>query len=96
MVNIAMLRSGPTSGMGVGAMAYSPAKVFYSVHMDGKISIKSNVKPLRAKVVSNITGLNRYKYCSHSALMGKRQCAWQDKRYVLSSFGKSLSIGRDN
>jgi putative transposase len=28
--------------------------------------------------------------------MGKRECLWQDKRYVLSFFGKSLSIGRDN
>jgi hypothetical protein len=28
--------------------------------------------------------------------MGKRQCPWQDKRYVLSCFGKSLSSGRDN
>ena len=56
----------------------------------------NRVNPLRAKVVSNITGLNRYKYCGHSALMGKRQCPWQDKRYVLSCFGKSLSSGRDN
>ncbi len=55
-----------------------------------------HLNPLRAKVVSNITGLNRYKYCSHSALMGKRQCPGQDKRYVLSSFGKGLSRGRDN
>ena len=55
-----------------------------------------HLNPLRAKVVSNITGLNRYKYCGHSALMGKRQCPWQDKRYVLSCFGKSLSSGRDN
>ena len=37
-----------------------------------------------------------YKYCGHSVLMGKRQCPWQDKRYVLSSFGKSLSSGRVN
>ena len=55
-----------------------------------------HLNPLRGKVVSNITGLNRYKYCGHSALMGKRQCFWQDKQYVLSCFGKSLSNGRDN
>ena len=55
-----------------------------------------HLNPLRAKAVTNITGLNRYKYSGHSALMGKRQCAWQDKRYVLSCFGKSLSSGRDN
>jgi len=28
--------------------------------------------------------------------MGKRQCPWQDKGYVLSCFGKSLPSGRDN
>ena len=55
-----------------------------------------HLNPLRAKVVSNMTGLNRYKYFGHSALMGKRQCPWQDKRYVLSFFGKSPSSGRDN
>ena len=55
-----------------------------------------HLNPLRAKVVSNMTGLNRYRYCGHSALMGKRQCPWQDKRYVLSFFGKSPSSGRDN
>ena len=55
-----------------------------------------HLNPLRSKVVSNIIGLNRYKYSGHSALMGKRQCSWQDKRYVLSCFGKSLSTGRDN
>ena len=55
-----------------------------------------HLNPLRSKVVSNIIGLNRYKYCGHSALMEKRQCTWQDKRYVLSCFGKSLSTGRDN
>ena len=27
--------------------------------------------------------------------MGKRQCPWQDKGYVLSCFGKSLPSGRD-
>jgi len=55
-----------------------------------------HLNPLRSKEVSNIIGLNRYKYSGHSALMEKRQCSWQDKRYVLSCFGKSLSTGRDN
>ena len=55
-----------------------------------------HLNPLRSKIVSNINGLNRYKYSGHSALMGKRQCSWQNKRYVLSCFGKSPSTGRDN
>jgi hypothetical protein len=47
-------------------------------------------------VVSNINALNRYRYSGHSALMGKRECRWQDTGYVLSFFGKSLSMGRDH
>ena len=55
-----------------------------------------HLNPLRAKVVSDIKALNRYKYSGHSALMGKREWLWQDTGYVLSSFGESLSIGRDH
>jgi len=55
-----------------------------------------HLNPLRAKLVSNINGLNRYKYSGHSALIGKRRCAWQDEKYVLSCFGKSVLEGREN
>lgn len=55
-----------------------------------------HLNPLRAKLVSNMAGLNRYKYCGHSVLMGRRQCAWQDDEYVLCCFGKRVSEGRDN
>jgi putative transposase len=48
-----------------------------------------HLNPLRAKLVSKISGLNKYKYCGHSALMGKRTCPWQDEKYVLSFFGGS-------
>ena len=53
-----------------------------------------HLNPLRAKVVSDMGGLNQYKYCGHSVLMGKSDCDWQDTKYVLSYFGGCLSKGR--
>lgn len=55
-----------------------------------------HLNSLRAKIVDDIRGLNRYKYSGHSVLMGKRDCDWQDTKYVLSYFGKSISRGREN
>jgi hypothetical protein len=45
--------------------------------------------------VPNVTGLNRYRYCGHAVLMGRRTCAWQDDKYVLSCFGNGISKGRE-
>lgn len=55
-----------------------------------------HLNPLRAKLVSNMNGLNRYKYCGHGVLMGRRNCAWQDMQYVLACFGRHVSEGREN
>ena len=55
-----------------------------------------HLNPLRAKIVADISGLNRYKYSGHSVLMGKRDCDWQETKYVLSYFGKSILKGREN
>jgi REP-associated tyrosine transposase len=55
-----------------------------------------HLNPLRAKIVSDMRGLNRYKYCGHSVLMGKRDCNWQEIKYVLSYFGKGVIKGRGN
>ena len=55
-----------------------------------------HLNPLRAKVVSDMEGLNRYKYCGHSVLMGKRRCKWQETKYVLSSFGNGRLKEREN
>ena len=54
-----------------------------------------HLNPLRAKIVPNITRLNRYKYCGHAILMGKRECTWQDDEYVLFCFGESTLDGRE-
>jgi len=55
-----------------------------------------HLNPLRAGIIANLGKLNRYKYCGHSALMGMRKCEWQDTRYVLSCFGKSLAEARQS
>lgn len=55
-----------------------------------------HLNPLRAKIVSDMRGLNRYKYSGHSVLMGKRNCDWQETKYVLSYFGKSILKAGEN
>ncbi len=54
----------------------------------------NRVNAVRAKLVSGIGELNRYKYCGHSVLVGKRKCDWQDTSYVLSYFGKRIGDAR--
>ena len=53
-----------------------------------------HLNPLRAKVVSDIKGLNTYPYCGHSDLMGKKKREWYDAKYALSFFGKTVSDAR--
>ena len=53
-----------------------------------------HLNPLRAGIVSDLSHLNRYKYCGHTVLMGKRKCEWMDTKYVLSYFGKTVSKAR--
>ena len=53
-----------------------------------------HLNPVRAKIVSDISELNRYAYCGHSVLMDKKKRPWQDSGYVLSYFGKSLREAR--
>jgi putative transposase len=53
-----------------------------------------HLNPLRARLVSNLNELNRYPYSGHSTLMGSKKNLWQDVDYVLSFFGKRLSVCR--
>jgi REP-associated tyrosine transposase len=53
-----------------------------------------HLNPLRAGLVSDISGLNRYAFCGHSALMGKMPREWQDTGYVLTHFGKTEKKAR--
>jgi len=47
-----------------------------------------HLNPLRAKVVKSFSGLERYAWCGHRGVMGKRNYPWQDRDYVLRWFGK--------
>jgi len=53
-----------------------------------------HLNPVRAKLVSDLGGLNKYPYCGHSALMGKQKRTWQETGYVLSFFGNSPAAAR--
>jgi len=46
-----------------------------------------HLNPIRAGIVRTLTELNKYAYCGHSALMGRKKRLWQDVDYVLSYFG---------
>ncbi len=46
-----------------------------------------HLNPLRSKIVLKIKKLNKYPYCGHSVLMGKKKQQWQDSKYVLDYFG---------
>jgi len=47
-----------------------------------------HLNPLRAKVVKNMSELDKYQWSGHSVLMGKLKHEWQDRDYVLSWFGQ--------
>jgi hypothetical protein len=53
-----------------------------------------HLNPLRAKLVSDLTQLDRYPYSGHSTLMGFKKKSWQDVDDVLSFFGKRVSTCR--
>jgi len=53
-----------------------------------------HLNPLRAKIVADLKGLDRYAYSGHSALMGKKKRDWQDVEYVLGFFGKNIRVAR--
>ncbi|MGD9181339.1 MAG: transposase [Desulfobacterales bacterium] len=46
-----------------------------------------HLNPFRAKRVSDISKLNQYAYCGHSALLDRKKREWQDTDYVLSFYG---------
>ncbi|MBN2318998.1 MAG: transposase, partial [Acidobacteria bacterium] len=53
-----------------------------------------HLNPLRARIVFTLSELNRYQYSGHSALMGKCNREWQEIKYVLNLFGKSIKTAR--
>jgi putative transposase len=53
-----------------------------------------HLNPLRAKIVKDLKGLNRYLYSGHQCLMGKKGYQWYDRKYVLSWFGNNEGEAR--
>jgi len=46
-----------------------------------------HLNPLRANLVKDVVGLDRYPWCGHSVVMGRVKNKFQDRDYVLSWFG---------
>ncbi|MHC4105253.1 MAG: transposase [Planctomycetota bacterium] len=55
-----------------------------------------HLNPVRGKVVGDIQSLSGYPFCGHSALSGVQPRQWQETQYVLSYFGQTKSVARQN
>lgn len=53
-----------------------------------------HLNPLRAKIVIDLRELDKYAYCGHSALMGKKEREWQEVEFVLRYFGERVGDAR--
>jgi REP element-mobilizing transposase RayT len=53
-----------------------------------------HLNPVRAGIVEDITQLNKYPYCGHSAILGIEDRIWQDVNTVLRYFGKTVTSAR--
>jgi REP element-mobilizing transposase RayT len=47
-----------------------------------------HLNPLRAGLINNLSGLDRYPWSGHGVLMGRHANNWQNRGYVLQRFGK--------
>jgi putative transposase len=53
-----------------------------------------HLNPLRAGIVKDMAGLDRYPFCGHGVLMGRVKQGWQDRAYVLKFFGDKAREAR--
>ena len=53
-----------------------------------------HLNPLRAKIVSDLSVLERYEYSGHSAILGFHKRPWQDIDYILGYFGRKVGPAR--
>jgi putative transposase len=51
-----------------------------------------HLNPLRGGMVGSLEELDRFEFCGHAVLMGKRTNDWQDVDAVLSRFGSRVHI----
>jgi len=50
--------------------------------------------PIRGGLVTDIKALDKYSFCGHAAIMGKKKKDWQDDGYVLKLFNGKRSTER--
>ena len=53
-----------------------------------------HLNPIRAGLVADLAGLQRYRYCGHGMLTGAAEVEWQDAEHVLACFGEGISTAR--
>ncbi len=53
-----------------------------------------HLNPIRAGLVKDLKSLAKYDKSGHAVIMGKYKYSWQDTRYVLRRFGKTLRAAR--
>ena len=53
-----------------------------------------HLNPLRAKMVKDMSALDRYSWCGHGVLLGRKRREWQDRNYVLAWFGTKESAAK--
>ncbi len=53
-----------------------------------------HLNPIRARLVTDIKTLDKYPFCGHAVIMGKKQKEWQDDAYVLKLFDNKRSTAR--
>lgn len=55
-----------------------------------------HLNPIRAGIIKDLSGLSRYPYSGHAALMGRALHPWQDADYVLRHFNAGTENARRN
>lgn len=53
-----------------------------------------HLNPVRARLVTDLHGLDGYAYSGHRVLIGKTIIEWQDAKYILAGFDKNVSRAR--
>jgi putative transposase len=53
-----------------------------------------HLNPVRAGIVMNLEDLNKYPYCGHSAIVGRKERSWQEVNYLLGYFGRTGKAAR--
>jgi putative transposase len=53
-----------------------------------------HLNPIRAKLVTDIKVLDKYPFCGHAVVIGKKNNDWQDDAYVLKLFSDKIPTAR--